>query len=375
MRPKVINFPTYSLKNWIDMLIIDKLDERLERIDREVKIDTRLTVPKITCVTTVYNDAKFVRQAMESVLAQNYPNLEYIVVDDGSCDRSSDIVNSIANNNADVRVIQQANSGLSHARNRALKLMTGDYVTFVDSDDLKSLGSFQAVAQQIEQYSPDVIFTRAEVLTDDGRSHPFYDKEIFDRLLERQNHESGFQPNPFACISLEPQMGNKFIRVDLLKQLGLNFPSQYIFEDLPFMSCLLMVAPKCSLVDTVSLYYRDSRRPRLTSSISRSRFDIIANYHRVLYFYKNIFNFDPNRDLSYIHYSFLRMLDWSFSYLNYRERQEYCEQLVHLWKQIPESWSQIRDEAVVNAQGETLKTLDELLRAGEVRKVLDLYLY
>ncbi len=357
------------------MLIIDKLDERLERIDREIKIDPRLAYPKISCITTVYNDANFVRQAMESVLNQNYPNLEYIVVDDGSCDRSSDIIDSIANNNADIKVIQQANSGLSHSRNRALKLMQGDYVTFVDSDDLKSLGSFQAVAQQIQKYSPDVIFTRAEVLTENGRSHPFYDKEIFDQLLERQDPESGLQPNPLACISLEPQMGNKFIRVELLKKLGITFPSQYIFEDLPFMSCLLLVEPKCSLVDTISLCYRDSRKPRLTSSTSRRRFDIIANYHRVLYFYKNIFNFDPNKDLSYIHYSFLRMLNWSLNYLNYREMQEYCEQLVHLWQQIPESWSWTRDESIAKAQGETLCTLDKLLRAKDVQKILELYLY
>jgi glycosyltransferase involved in cell wall biosynthesis len=358
------------------MLIVDKLDERLERVDREIKISSRLTHPKITCITTVYNDAQFVRQAMESVLSQNYPNLEYIVVDDGSCDRSSDIINSIANNSADVKIIQQANSGLSHARNRALKLMTGDYVTFIDSDDLKSLGSFQTISRQIEKYSPEVIFTRAEVLNEDGRSYPFYDQEIFDRLLERQDPDSELQPNPLACVALEPQMGNKFIRVDLLKQLGLTFPSQYIFEDLPFMSCLLMVASKCSLVDTVSMYYRDSRRPHLTtSSSSRRRFDIIANYHRVLYFYKNIFNLDPARDLSYIHYSFLRMLNWSFTFLNHREIQEYCEQLIHLWQQIPPSWSEIRDSSIINAQGDTLRTLDELLRAGETRKVLDLYIY
>ncbi|MDR0516770.1 MAG: glycosyltransferase [Fibromonadaceae bacterium] len=89
----------------------------------------------ISIITPVYNTERYVKRCIDSILTQSYKNIELILVDDGSIDSSGKICDCYANNDNRVKVIHQANCGVSVARNKGLALANGKFVMFVDSDD------------------------------------------------------------------------------------------------------------------------------------------------------------------------------------------------------------------------------------------------
>ncbi len=94
--------------------------------------------PLISVIIPVYNVQNYLERCLESVKKQSYANLEIILVDDGSTDRSGELCDQIAKTDARITTIHQQNQGLSAARNAALEIIHGEYVTFVDSDDTVS---------------------------------------------------------------------------------------------------------------------------------------------------------------------------------------------------------------------------------------------
>jgi len=89
----------------------------------------------VSVIVPVYNTGEFLGSCLNSLLAQNYSPIEIILVDDGSTDNSSDICNEYALKHKNIHVIHQENRGVSTARNKALDIAKGEYITFCDSDD------------------------------------------------------------------------------------------------------------------------------------------------------------------------------------------------------------------------------------------------
>jgi glycosyltransferase involved in cell wall biosynthesis len=100
----------------------------------------------VSVIIPCYNQAKFLREAIESVLYQEHPRFELIVVDDGSIDETSDVAASYDR----VRLIRQSNRGLAGARNRGLAASCGEYVTFLDSDDRLLPGALEVGSRQLD---------------------------------------------------------------------------------------------------------------------------------------------------------------------------------------------------------------------------------
>ena len=86
----------------------------------------------VSIIICVYNGEKYIESCLKSVLAQTYPNIEAIVVDDGSTDRTSSIVKNFPG----IKYIYQENKGVAEARNTGLKYCNGDYIAWLDADDL-----------------------------------------------------------------------------------------------------------------------------------------------------------------------------------------------------------------------------------------------
>ena len=91
--------------------------------------------PLLSVIVPVYNVEKYLEKCVESILNQTYSNLEVILVNDGSKDTSGSICDALAQKDPRVLVIHQENGGLSSARNMGIEAATGEYITFVDSDD------------------------------------------------------------------------------------------------------------------------------------------------------------------------------------------------------------------------------------------------
>ena len=95
-----------------------------------------MQTPLISVIVPVYNVEPYLRRCVDSILRQTYRNLEILLVDDGSTDRSGTICDACAQQDTRVKVIHQKNGGLSAARNCGLETARGEYISFVDSDDL-----------------------------------------------------------------------------------------------------------------------------------------------------------------------------------------------------------------------------------------------
>ena len=91
--------------------------------------------PRISIVVPVYNVEEYLEECIESIIKQSYPNIQIILVDDGSTDSSGLICDKYAQNDSRIEVIHQNNAGLVEARKAGLKRTIGEYVGFVDGDD------------------------------------------------------------------------------------------------------------------------------------------------------------------------------------------------------------------------------------------------
>ena len=116
---------------------------------------------KVSIIMPVYNAEKYVSEAIESVRNQSYENWELIIVDDGSTDRSPEIINAYSRKDPRIKSFHQKNQGVSMARNFALCQTHGEYVTFIDSDDVYHPDRLHRMVQIFEKYpNCDIVFSR-----------------------------------------------------------------------------------------------------------------------------------------------------------------------------------------------------------------------
>lgn len=110
----------------------------------------------ITVIVPVYNVETYVERCLDSIVTQDYKNMEIIVVDDGSTDRSGTICDAYALKDKRIKVIHKENGGLGEARNSALNIMKGEYVFFVDSDDYILSGIIRCLFEACEKEKADI---------------------------------------------------------------------------------------------------------------------------------------------------------------------------------------------------------------------------
>jgi len=121
----------------------------------------------VSVIVPVYNTEKYLSECVESILANTYPALEVILVDDGSTDTSPAICDAYARKDSRVRVIHQENCGLVEARNAGLAIAGGTYVAFVDSDDTVSSVIYEQMVSAMENHDADIV--TCEYCTDKAR--------------------------------------------------------------------------------------------------------------------------------------------------------------------------------------------------------------
>lgn len=110
----------------------------------------------ISVIVPVYNVAEFLPYSLESIINQKYQNLEIIIVNDGSTDKSLEICNEYAKKDSRIKIINQTNKGLSSARNAGLEIATGKYIGFIDSDDIISSEFFEYLYKIIIDTNSDI---------------------------------------------------------------------------------------------------------------------------------------------------------------------------------------------------------------------------
>ena len=180
---------------------------------------------KVSVIIPVYNVEKYLCRCLDSVLNQTYQNIQVIVVDDGSGDRSPQLCDEYARKDSRVRVIHQQNQGQAAARNHAVKLAEGAYIAYVDSDDYVTADYIEYLVKLQKKYNTDVVFARG-LYVYDGKPLPAYKDEDSDCVLSAEE----------TLIRLNYNMGmgamiwGKLFRRELIE--AYPFPEGQIYEDL-----------------------------------------------------------------------------------------------------------------------------------------------
>ena len=165
---------------------------------------------KISVVVPVYNVAGELPRCLESILAQTYPLIEIIAVNDGSVDNSGEILNQYAQNYPNVRVLHKENGGVTSARLRGVAKASGDWIGFVDGDDEIEPDMYERLLKNALKYDADISHCGYQMCFADGRVHYFYNTKV----LEKHDKVTAIQ-ELLSGERIEPGLCNKLFRKNL----------------------------------------------------------------------------------------------------------------------------------------------------------------
>ena len=219
-------------------------------------------MPKLSVIVPVYNTEKYLRECVDSILAQTFTDFELILVDDGSTDKSGDVCNAYGQLDRRVRVIHQKNGGVTAARKRGVEVAEGEYISFIDSDDWINPNMFQDMLMQADLHNADMILCDMLAEKRDGcamiRSGNF--GGLFDGEQLRQIYTSMLFDFSENKPGLSLNLCNKLIKSELAKPVFKEFPSELTYgEDaLGSLMCLLRAKRIFIMENSAFYHYRQT---------------------------------------------------------------------------------------------------------------------
>ena len=184
--------------------------------------------PMISIVVPVYNSKVYLKQCLDSIIAQTYRNLEVLLIDDGSTDGSGEICDQYAAQDKRIRVFYNTNHGVSYSRNCGIQAAHGKYVLFIDSDDMVNDGYVEALMEHADQYDLCVASLK-DVWTKKNR--------VRIRKWPRGITNSFQKDYHWACGTMGYGPWAKLFSMDILQSKKIFFPEDVQWgEDRLFLS-------------------------------------------------------------------------------------------------------------------------------------------
>lgn len=124
--------------------------------------------PKTSVIIPVYNTESYITQAVHSVTQQTLRDIEIVIINDGSTDKTPIILRELAEEDSRIKILTQENQGQAAARNKGLTIASGEYIYFMDSDDLLVIDALECCYEKCQKDELDFVFFNAESFTDDN---------------------------------------------------------------------------------------------------------------------------------------------------------------------------------------------------------------
>lgn len=241
--------------------------------------------PLISILVPVFNIERYIGICLESIIRQTYKNLEIIVVDDGSTDRSGEICDLYAQKDSRIKVIHKENGGLVSARKAAIKLAYGDYIGYVDGDDWIENDFYSSLISEIIHSNSDVVIA--------GFSRDLFNSSTqITSVIPAGIYENGsldylfsnmISTGDFFRHGITTYLWNKLFKKSIIENCQLTLDEQIsIGEDAAVVYPALLSCRKISIVDICSYHYRQREDSMLKKSVS---FSYEKDRLRVLYVY------------------------------------------------------------------------------------------
>jgi len=249
--------------------------------------------PKLSIVLPVYNTEKYLRKCIENILESTFQDFELIIINDGSTDKSEDIILEFKEKYADkIKYIKKENSGISDTRNLGIKTATGQYTIFIDSDDYIDKDMLELLIKKLDDNDFDIVVCDAKL--------------VYETKKNINTVSSGYKQDLFSKDEIKetmliqyPVLWNKIYKTELLKSLEFSLGVWY--EDMEY---LLKLYPSINSIGVVKkpLYNYLQRKNSITYTYNDKLYDIINNMESVINFYKEKGIYDEYRDeLEYLY--------------------------------------------------------------------------
>lgn len=233
----------------------------------------------------VYNSEKYISEAIESVCNQSYKNWELLIVNDGSTDYTSKIIDDFAKKDSRIKVFHRKNEGVSMARNFALNKVCGEYITFIDSDDMYHADRLKRMLQVFEQHENcEIVFSRHKEFrgklntyeANDSRKIVISDDDILVKVIsDSKNH---FVWN--AMLKSEIAKKEKFAPIRFA-------------EDFCYIRDCACHCRQMAVLDEVLYFYRRDNENAMTSHFFSEKY--ISDYMKLV---ENVYDFCCDHSLT-----------------------------------------------------------------------------
>lgn len=242
----------------------------------------------------VYNVEKYLEQSLSSILSQSYSDIELIIINDGSDDTSDRIIQSYIKKDRRIKYLYKKNEGVSSARNLALNLASGQYVFFMDADDVLEANSLERLMFHIKHDKPDMLFfgyimdslkTGKKIVKAPSKNIYLTRKEFirnFDEIESQVDINS---------------LWNKAYNLNFLKRIGVQFPQMTVGEDALFNYYCFKNIKNIKMINEVYYHYSFERSGSAMNTFSTQRMlqkmDIINEYSSL----RSFFNIENNNKI------------------------------------------------------------------------------
>ncbi len=238
---------------------------------------------KISVIIPIYNSSQTLERTINSVINQTYKNLEIILVNDGSTDDSIKICKKYAKKDNRIIIVNQKNKGVGEARNHGIDVSTGNFISFVDSDDTMDENLYkELIATQIVT-NADIVESGAKVIL--GKDNEIFPYEKNDKIIIYENHD--YMKN-YLNFSLNVSVWGKIYKRELIGDI--RFPNLNINEDFVFLwEIVKRTNLFCENLNVNYHYYLDKEVSLSKAPFSSDNMTMISHIEDVVNDVKNIY--------------------------------------------------------------------------------------
>ena len=246
----------------------------------------------ISIIVPVYNASQYLYRCIESILNQTYKDFELILVDDGSTDESYEICKKYANEDDRIRVFHKENGGQSSARNLGLDFATGEYISFIDSDDWIHPQMLEILYKAVTDFDAQMSccdFRPIKNVNDLEKieyENLQYEQDIKNlcQVLSKETIFSDYRRN--YIYKLQPSVCNKLIKRRIFDDI--RFCEGMIYEDEHILMYIVDKISKCVIIDTQLYYYYCLNQSTIRSGFSEKKFSALDLAMSEIDFFHNV---------------------------------------------------------------------------------------
>lgn len=232
---------------------------------------------RISVIIPVYNSERYLEKCLSSVIAQTYHDLEILCIDDGSTDNSSKILQMYAARDPRINVFSQKNSGVSAARNRGLELATGEWISFVDSDDELELDMYEILISLAIEHNADIAHCGYKRMCLDGTT-----KDVCGTGMLLVQNSAEASKCMLEGTYFSNSLWNKLYRRTLFDDVWFD-PSLKINEDVLVNVQVFAKANKLAFIDVPKYHYFEREQSACNTTMElRKKQDCVEAAEKML---------------------------------------------------------------------------------------------